>query len=140
MLDYQLVKTFVNVCNEFGDEFIYWEDVLELTEKYFDKKEVYLMDSEMKLFIPTDDGYVLSTTHMENIYKRKDFLKDISNKIKASNYIDDSSVVLRLHYAINQSHIFTLSLYYSQQDKLSVEVYNVSDGKEEWLINQYESL
>lgn len=140
MLDYQLVKTFVNVCNEFGDEFIYWEDVLELTEKYFDKKEVYLMDSEMKLFIPTDDGYVLSTTHMENIYKRKDFLKDISNKIKASNYIDDSSVVLRLHYAINQNHIFTLSLYYSQQDKLSVEVYNVSDGKEEWLINQYESL
>lgn len=135
MLDYQLVKTFVNTCNEFGDEFIYWEDVLELTEKYFYKKEVHLMtDSVVTLFIPTDDGYVLSTTYMENVYKRKDFLKDISNKIKASNYIDDSSVVLRLHYAINQSHIFTLSLYYSQQDKLSVEVYNVSDGKEEWLM------
>ena len=70
------------------------------------------------LFIPTDDGYVRSASHMEYVDERKDFFKDISNKIKASNYIDDSSVVLRLHYAINQSHVFTLSLYYSQQDKL----------------------
>lgn len=135
MLDYQLVKTFVNACNEFVDDFVYWEDVLELTEKYFYKKEVHLlMDSVVMLFIPTDDGYVRSASYMEYVDERKDFLKDISNKIKASNYIDDSSVVLRLHYAINQSHVFTLSLYYSQQDKLKVEVYNASDGREEWLM------
>ena len=143
MLDYQLVKTFVNTCNEFGEEFIYWEDVLELTEKYFDKKEVYLMDSEMKLFMHTDDGFKVRTvSYMNDVDERKDFLKDISNKIKASNYIDGSSAVLRLHYGINQNHIFTLSLYYlhselhSQHRKLEMEVYFIDDEREKWLIKE----
>lgn len=137
MLDYQLVKTFVNTCNEFGDEFIYWEDVLELTEKYFYKKEVYLMDGVMKLLIPTDDGFKFHTVnYMEDVDELKDFLRDISNKIKASNYIDGSSAVLRLHYGINQNHIFTLSLYYSQDKKLEMEVYVAGYEREDWLIKQ----
>lgn len=137
MLDYQLVKTFVNTCNEFGDEFIYWEDVLELTEKYFYKKEVYLTDSTMILFMNTDDGFKHHTVnYMEDVDELKDFLKDISNKVKASNYMDGSSAVLRLHYGINQNHIFTLSLYYSQDKKLEMEVYVNGYEREEWLIKQ----
>lgn len=135
MLDYQLGKTFVNTCNEFTDDFVYWEDILELTEKYFYKKEVHLIDGEMELYILTDDGWnVQTSSYVKNVAEHKDFLRDISNKIKASNYIDNSSAVLRLHYGTNKKHIFTLSLHYLQHKKLTMEVYFITKGREEWLI------